>query len=145
MLLGLTRNQLIIGIILIVVILYYVYSRKMRTQPQVESSNDRKKSTMNRSSDDPELIFYNFMNPGCGWCKKLEPTWAKLEEMYKNNPKVSIRKIDATKPENEQIAFYYNITSYPTLILVTPTRNLQYVGDRSLTDLTDFITQHMSK
>ena len=140
---GLSRNQIIIGVILIALILYYVYTRMMNKKNSQPKESQKQNSPMTKT--DPPIIFYNFMNPGCGWCEKLAPTWAKLSEKYANNPNVSIRTINSTKPENEQLAFYYNVSSFPTLILVTPEQNIQYVGDRSLGDLDRFVRENIKQ
>lgn len=142
MFMNLTRNQIIIIVIIIAAILYYIYSRKMRTSETTKQDASEKQSNAAVSGQKP-FTFYNFYNPGCGWCKKLAPTWAQLSAKYKDHAKLNVVAIDASKPENEQIAFYYNVTSYPTLIMVTPNRNVQYTGDRSMADLEDFIKQMM--
>ena len=47
--------------------------------------------------------------------------------------------------KNENLAFYYNISAYPTIILVTPNRNIEYSGDRTVEDLQQFVIKHINE
>ena len=143
MLFGLTRNQMIVAVLVIAIVLYYIYSRKMNNQKSSEPTPKPVDGKKHMKSHDNMYTFYNFYNPGCGWCKKLAPTWEKLTQAYASDPRIKIVGVDSSKPENDQILFYYNITAFPTLILVTPDRNLEYSGDRSIEDLDRFIRSNM--
>lgn len=84
------------------------------------------------------FILYYFYNPGCIHCKQFNPVWNAITS--KLNPNIiTVRAIDGTKPENDDLTFYYNLTGYPTVVLVTPIDNIEYDGDRSSDDLYNFI------
>ena len=54
------------------------------------------------------------------------------------------REIDGSLNSNANLMFYYNVTKYPTVILVMPKRNVEYVGDRSGQNLYQFVERSIS-
>ena len=91
----------------------------------------------------PDFILYYFYNDKCGFCTKFQPAWEEVTRRLYLHSNISLRKIDINDPANENLTFYYNVTGSPTIIMVSPTQNIQYVGDRSPNDLTDFVLKHM--
>ena len=88
------------------------------------------------------FTLYYFYRPTCGYCNQFESVWKEVSNGLKNMNGISVRAVDSTKPENENITFYYNITTVPTIILVTPDKNIEYTGDRSANDLYNFVISH---
>ena len=74
---------------------------------------------------------------GCGSCDKFSPTWKKLIKKNNKNKKVTMVKING--PNNLTKATKYDVVSYPTIILLKDNKPYTYGGDRSLTDLLNFI------
>lgn len=97
----------------------------------------------NISHPNKSYILYYFYNPGCHFCKTFNPSWSELVERLKGYRDLETRAVDVTKPENENLAFYYNISKYPTIILVTPEKNIEYNGTRSTNDLHNFVLSNV--
>ena len=92
----------------------------------------------------PFILYYHY-NPNCGACKNFTPVWNEISNKLQNIPGISVRAIDSTRPENETLTFYYNITQTPTIILVTPNKNIEYTGDRNAADIYDFIINSLNE
>ena len=100
-----------------------------------------------QANRDAPFILYYFFNPNCGACKKFEPVWQQIVAEFKGVPGIATRAVDITdmtKPENESLSFYYNITQTPTIILATPTKHVEYSGNRSSEDITNFILTNLT-
>ncbi|XWV25148.1 thioredoxin domain-containing protein [Tupanvirus deep ocean] len=94
--------------------------------------------------ESPFTLYY-FHSPLCKHCKDFNPAWEEVANRLKNINGINMHKIDATRSENENLAFYYNITGYPTVILVTPDKNVEYNGDRSAHDLHNFVVSNVNE
>jgi thiol-disulfide isomerase/thioredoxin len=90
------------------------------------------------------FTLYYFYRPTCPYCKQFEPIWKEIVNHFKNINGISLRAVDSTLPQNENLSFYYNITSVPTIILVTPEKNIEYEGNRSSNDLYNFVISHIN-
>ncbi|AGF85381.1 hypothetical protein QJ854_gp401 [Moumouvirus goulette] len=95
------------------------------------------------ATNDPFVLYY-FHSPACGHCKNFNPAWELLRQRLSGSTGVSTRSIDTTKPENENLAFYYNVSAVPTIILITPDRNVEYSGNRTPDDLHNFVVTHIN-
>jgi len=71
----------------------------------------RKKKQTRRKKQRSLLYFYM---DNCFHCKKFNQTWIKLVKAYKS--KLTMKKING--PSNEKLAEKYDVSSYPTIILV---------------------------
>ena len=116
---------------------------QITTSPQ--SASDPLGTIQGQSNQDSPFILYYFYNPNCGACKKFSPTWNEVANKLKNAPGISVRAIDNTKPENERLSFYYNITRTPTIIFVTPNKNIEYSGERTADDIYNFIITNLNE
>ena len=163
---NLTGTQIILIIIAIIIIIWFFYwltrprvqnfkpnivrqqiPRTVSTMPSIPSV-----TTVNASDTIPEnqqndiletqYVLYYFFNPNCVHCKRFTPTWNDVSRKIQNNNNISLRAVDSTKPENENISFYYNITGFPTVILVTPREYIEYRGNRTTDDLQNFISSN---
>jgi len=86
-------------------------------------------------------VLLEFYVPWCGHCKKLAPTLDELAVDFEDDSDVVIAKMDATT--NDPPPGLFEVKGYPTLYLHTATgENIRYNGDRSKTDLTEFIKQN---
>ena len=94
---------------------------------------------------DTPHVLYNFYTPSCPHCRNFAPAWNDAADRLKNNNAISIRAVDVSNPENENLAFYYNVTQLPTIILSTPDRNIEYTGDRSADDLHKFVVSNTTQ
>lgn len=94
-------------------------------------------------SQNTPFTLYNFYSPKCPACRNFANNWDRSVDGLKKLGGLSIHAKDVTKPENENLAFYYNVTRLPTVILVTPDKNIEYNGDRSVEDLQNFVVSNM--
>jgi hypothetical protein len=99
------------------------------------------------SENNPPFILYCFHHPECGACKRLAPNWDKASDYIRKRwpGTVDARAYSASEPNNDDLLFYYNIDSYPTIILATPDYNVYYQGNRSPEDLVNFTERHIRK
>lgn len=90
--------------------------------------------------NNPLPVLVDFWAPWCGPCKALAPTLSKLSEQFQGN--VAFVKIDVD--ENADARERFGIRGIPTLILLRGGRELgRVVGNRSATQLADFIDNHL--
>lgn len=120
---------LIVAIVLIIIILY-IYSNK---------SNCNRFENYSPVKKDNAKIYY-FYSPQCGYCKQFTSIW---NDLVNNNKDLEFVSIDATLKENQNLAFYYNINKFPTIILVTPKKTTEYSGNRSYTEILNFIKSNL--
>lgn len=90
--------------------------------------------TPQNTPETPCTLLY-FYAPWCPHCTNLDKVWNQLSA----SPLLTLKKVDATLPENSNLGFYYNVSGYPTIILTTPTSTVEYNGDRTIADLKQFI------
>lgn len=154
-----TVTQIIAIILLILLVIWAIYrlfrgnTPKPLYQPnavplnQLNSQNNQTSNFSNpiESQDTTPFILYYFYSPGCPHCDNFSPAWEEVFSRLKNVKNLTIRKVDTSKPENENLAFYYNITGSPTVILVTPDKNIEYFGNRSAEDVYQFVTSNLAQ
>lgn len=78
--------------------------------------------------------FVEFYSPHCGHCKRLASVWEQLAKQLEG--KVAVAKVDATYEES--LADEWDVTGYPTLVLVAGGKRYDFRGGRSLEALKSF-------
>jgi len=156
---NLSGKQILLLILGIIIALYLINRYVCGSQSRMESMSttgyrpSRDKNTtgykpyneyMTVTDDPTPFRLYNFYSPMCGWCKKFWPEWESLQKQMAKSHNLSLIGVNALDPKNENLTFYYNISSYPTIILVTPDKNIEYVGDRTPQDIHDFVMKYMN-
>lgn len=97
--------------------------------------------------DKSKDVFLEVYAPWCGHCKKLAPVWEQLgEAAAKQDPSIVIAKLDGTENDIPEEAGF-DVSGFPTLKFFKADTNemIDYDGDRSIEDLSEFISQHSSK
>lgn len=84
-------------------------------------------------SNDNKL--YLFKAEWCGHCKQFKSTWDKLQKEMAN--KIEFVTYDADTHKNEITEF--GIQGFPTLVLKTGNKAIEYNGQRDIDSLKDFI------
>jgi protein disulfide-isomerase A1 len=75
-------------------------------------------------------LLVEFYAPWCGHCKKLTPEYsAAAEVLAKNDPPLSLAKVDAT--ENKVIAERFGVQGFPTLFYFKGGEKMEYSGGRT--------------
>lgn len=150
---NLTTKQIIIIIIVVIVILFLIV---WLTSPNIQSFDPSliKRTTQsyleknsinnsNGSNTNTDYVLYYFYNPKCGPCKAFTPTWNDTTSKLSHYNNLTIRSVDITNPENERLSFYHNVSHTPTIIMVTPSGNVKYNGNRTSDDFYNFIVNQM--
>ena len=97
----------------------------------------RKRGNKKTTRKSKKSLYYFYMD-NCSYCKKFNPTWVKLVKEFKS--KVTMKKING--PTNEKLMETYNVTSFPTIILIDGkgSKGMKvYNGDRSMKDMKKFL------
>jgi len=91
-------------------------------------------------NDPTKDVLLEFYAPWCGHCKKLSPVYDELASDLKDSfPNVVVAKMDATAND---VNPKFQVRGFPTikLFLAKDKQNpIDYEGDRSLEDMTEFI------
>lgn len=97
----------------------------------------------------PRITLYNFNTLWCGYSRRFNPEWAKLDELLKkeniNNVDVIDVKCDDTpenvkKEENNKLAEKYKVPGFPYIVILDYNNNFYpYTGPRSATDIVDHV------
>ena len=70
----------------------------------------------------------------CGHCKAFKSTW---EQLPANIPNVNFKILDSESNPDE--IKKYNIKGYPTIILETGDKKIEYNGSRTVKDIKQFV------
>jgi thioredoxin-like negative regulator of GroEL len=118
---------------------YLKYKEKYLILKKKEEKKYKKNMIMagGANSDDKKTLAL-FKAEWCGHCTAFKGTWNKLKTEM--NDKVSFVTYDADKNKNE--IENYQIQGFPTLILLTGNKAVEYIGPRDAISIKDFIDQH---
>ena len=122
---------------------YLKYKKKyLESKNMIENIN---KNTMimtggsNKQNEQTKKTLALFKAEWCGHCNNFKSTWDGLKnnEMHKN---VNFVTYDSEKNKNE--IKNYQIQGFPTLILLTGEKAIEYVGPRDANSIGEFINQY---
>ncbi|AYV85376.1 MAG: hypothetical protein Satyrvirus13_9 [Satyrvirus sp.] len=149
---------IILGIIIILILIYWLnhqsvqyFKQALVAQPTIKNP---KKITTNVQptkwkSHQPLSSFtlYYFYRITCPHCAKFTPVWDEISnKLISAVPdKITPKAVDVTLPENSNLTFYHDAFTVPTIILVTPTGNIKYTGNRTPDDFYNFVMEHINK
>ncbi|KAB7507841.1 Thioredoxin domain-containing protein 5 [Armadillidium nasatum] len=89
--------------------------------------------------------FIKYYAPWCGHCKRLAPIFEELGKKFVGFEGVTIAKVDCTQEVNRDLCSNEKINGFPTLILYKDgEKQAEYNGDRSLSDMAEFITSRLT-
>lgn len=110
---------------------------------KVVVANEFNDIVLDKSKD----VFLEVYAPWCGHCKNLEPIWNQLgQAVATQDDSIVIAKLDGTENDIPEEGGF-EVSGFPTLKFFKADTNemIDYDGDRSLEDLTQFISEHSSK
>jgi len=122
---------LIIIFIIISVVVYKQYNKKITSNPNNEYIKNDKVGQL--------MLFY------AAWCPYSKTTlnqWYSYKENYKGKYSLSFVEIDCDK--HTSLADQYNIESYPTIILLKDEKKYIYDAEMNDATLTQFINTIMN-
>lgn len=76
----------------------------------------------------------------CGHCTQFIDTWQTLQKNIKN-PNIKFTTYEQTNKKHKEEFTTYNVTGFPTIKIKIGETVTEYTGDRSLEDLTQFISK----
>jgi len=131
--------DIMVGIIVFILcsgLAYYLYSRKK--SKFVKNDEYKENDTKQQGS---LILFY------VNWCPYSQDALTKWETFkYKyNNPKFIIDFSETDCDKYSEVANKYNITEYPTIILVKDSKNYEYDANLSEDSLNLFINTVMKQ
>ena len=105
--------------------------KKKKNTRRKKKNTRRKKKTLKKK--DSNCVLYYFTMNGCPYCMDFNPHW---DNVVKEFPKIKTIKIE--RHENPKIIEKLNVSSYPTILLVSGNKNVEFTKDRENMD--DFHT-----
>lgn len=114
---------------------YLKYKAKYLKLKSQEKSLTKLNLTGGASPNQEKPALFLFKAEWCPHCTEFKPTWANLKN--KMESKVDFIMFDAD--ENSKEIKKYNIGGFPTIILKTGEKAIEYVGPRNFDSLKDFI------
>lgn len=77
-----------------------------------------------------------FYAPWCGHCKRIAPLWEEFAGKY--HQLIHVGKVDCDNSANSGICSQFEVTGFPTLILLKGDDIYRYKGPRTLEGFTEF-------
>ena len=114
----------IIILLIILAILYFVYTKFLKEGFETESSN-----LDNQVKSGTKLVL--FYADWCGHCKKIKPVWDETAKEV-NVDEVKMIKVNCGEgtDEDQRVMKKYSIDGYPTIIKFVNGKATLYQGDR---------------
>ena len=79
--------------------------------------------------------------PWCKYCQEFNPIW---DSFAKSESRVSLKKINMEKDNNQYLGKKYSVKSYPTLLLVKEDGNVvRFQEKRTETNLKEFVSANV--
>ena len=120
-------NALVLGVIVAVVGLAYLFYRRRRVEP--------------KKSDEPVCEVFYFYTSWCPYCKKARPEWDKFKEPLQRTTRdgylLLFTEVDCDV--DEALANKFEVTSYPTIKCVKDGNVTDYDARPSLATLNQFL------
>ena len=112
---------------------YLKYKSKYLKLKSQEKSFD--KNIMTGGNNKEKATLYLFKAEWCPHCISFKPTWENLKENLES--KVDFVMYDSEKNASE--IKEYKIEGFPTLVLKTKSKAIEYVGPRDFNSVKEFI------
>jgi len=93
-----------------------------------------------------KTVFIKFFAPWCGHCKRMAKDWKRLAELWDESDVGLVAEVDCTDNAREGgniLCNHFGIESFPTLKYGDPSDLDEYIGQRSLQELSTFAEEHL--
>lgn len=97
--------------IIIIIGIYLIISNYLISDSE---TNDVDNNFVETEDDKTEVL--NVYAKWCGWSKKLLPEWTKVENYYKNNNNIVIRKVEEN--EDNELIQKLQIAGFPSIFKI---------------------------
>jgi thiol-disulfide isomerase/thioredoxin len=95
------------------------------------------------TSPNANYTLFNFYSPDCPYSRQFNVTWDQLLNKLGSVSDLNMRAVNASDPENENLAFYYGVEGFPTIMFVGPTKKEKYEGSRDIDSVTQYVLAKM--
>lgn len=86
----------------------------------------------------PTLVWFH--KNGCPYCVQMKDEWEKTVTSLRSSGKANTEEFE--KHMNPEVMSEYGITSYPTIVLITPNgKRINYNGRRNASAMVEFATR----
>jgi len=122
----------------------------MKSEPIPEANDQAVKVVVAKNFEEivnaPDKdVLIEFYAPWCGHCKTLAPKYDELAEKLKNEPSITIAKMDATAND---VPSNFQVQGFPTLFFVpkgSKDAPRQYNGGREVKDFLEYIARESTE
>jgi thiol-disulfide isomerase/thioredoxin len=109
------------------------YEQKYLKYKSKYLSLKNKKSMSGGGNEKTKVIL--FKADWCGHCKHFKPTWEAVSKQYNNKYEFIVYDADKQRDKFEE----YKVDAFPTVMVKNGDKLMNYDGDRSVDDFTNFI------
>jgi protein disulfide-isomerase A6 len=97
-------------------------------------------NNQNGGSSSSKPTLYLFKAEWCGHCKMFKDDWEKLQGNSELKKKVNFVTIDSDK--NKKEIKQWDVQGFPTLILKTGDKAIEYGDNRTVENITEFLNKN---
>ncbi len=117
---------------------YLKYKEKYLKLKKLEEEMNKKSLVMTGGGNKDKKTLALFKAEWCGHCKAFKSTWEELKNEMENKVKFVTYDSEANKNEIQK----FQIQGFPTLILLSGNKAVEYVGPRDSSSIKEFINQY---
>lgn len=131
------NTKYVLIVVVIIGILYLLYKNHSESLSPSESTPVQKSEENKKSNTKLSVYYTNW----CGYSQRFNKDLDDGLENDINKLNVPVERIDCEK--NKNLCESVGVPGYPTVLLHKDDKIVQYNGDRSKTDLLNFVTNNM--
>ena len=98
------------------------------------------KLLLSGGGDSTKPTLYLFKAEWCGHCKSFKSDWEQLNKDPELSKKINMVTFDSDKNQTEIKKF--NVSGYPTIMLETNDKLVEYEGNRNVNNIKEFINSY---
>ena len=119
--------------IIIIFLIIFLFNIKECFDSKPEPFNQYKKPSK-------KIKIYNFNTKWCGWSKKFQPEFDKLQNTLKNNSNITAIDVKCDDSKNKQMCADNKVPGYPYILIdVNGEKKIAYEGTRTADAILEYI------